>query len=61
MSFKTAQDAFESALQVSEATENSLMEFLLTGLIELTRATKADMSTVKSKLETIEHNIRQIR
>lgn len=61
MSFKTAQDAFESALQISEVTENSLMEFLLTGLIELTRATKADMGAIKSKLETIEHSIRQIR
>jgi hypothetical protein len=42
MSIKTlkAQRNFEKALEIAEKTDNSLMEFMLAGLIDLTKVLK---------------------
>lgn len=53
MTFKTAQDSFESAQKIAESTGNSAMEHLSAGLIDLTRSLKTDLARIKTMLDSV--------
>ena len=46
MSFRKAKDNFEQALKIAEKKGDSQMEFLLEGLLELTKALRSMSGTI---------------
>jgi len=61
MSFKTATDNFESALQIAESLDDSFKENLAQGLIELTKAIKLELRNADSKVEALSSKINSLR
>ena len=61
MSFKTATDNFESALQIAESLDDSFKEHLSQGLIELTKAIKLELRNADSKVEALSSKINSLR
>jgi hypothetical protein len=61
MTFKTAQESFESALKIAESGGDSAMEHLSTGLIDLTRAIKADLARIKTELVSLKSKVNSLR
>lgn len=60
MTFKTAQEAFENALQIAERTEDSAAEYLAAGLLDLTKAIKSELAMIKRKADDIESKVRRL-
>lgn len=50
MSFKTAQESFESA---QESAHDPAIEAIAAGLVDLTKAIKAELARLKSATESI--------
>jgi hypothetical protein len=61
MTFKTSRNAFESALQIAEAREDSAMEFLASGLALLAKALQAEAASTARRLSDIEAKINRLR
>lgn len=60
MTFKTAREAFETVLQIAESSDDSTMEHLAIGLIELTKALSSDATATKSKLDAIASKVSRL-
>ena len=61
MKLKSARDSLETALHFAETEPNPIMEHLIDGLIDMTKAIEKEASEVMSKLNSIESRINQIR
>lgn len=58
MTFKTAQESFETALQIAEETGDSSGEHIAAGLIDLTKAIKTELARLKADVDTVKNKIR---
>ena len=58
MTFKTAQESFETALEIAETTGDSAAEHIAAGLIDLTKAVKADLARLKTEVDNVKNKIR---
>ena len=61
MSFKTAQDAFESAQQIADANNDSAAAQIAVGMVELTKAIRAEMRSIGQKVDSVESKVRNLR
>lgn len=61
MTFKTAQESFESALKIAETSGDAALEHLSAGLIDLTRAIKADLARIKTELDSVKSKVNSLR
>lgn len=61
MSFKTAQDAFETALHFADTDNNPALQHLIEGMIDLTKALKMNANTNETHLRAIESKINSMR
>lgn len=61
MTFKTAQDAFEEAQQVAEGNNNAALALIASGLIDLTKAIKAEFRDIEQKVNAVESKVRNLR
>jgi len=58
MSFKTAQEHFETAQEVAESTGDTASESIAAGLIDLTKAIKLDIARLKTELASIKSKVK---
>ena len=59
--FQNAQENLETALQIAENTNDSASEHLVAGLIELTKALRAELQGIKAELHTVKEAVRRLR
>jgi len=61
MTFKTAQESFETALHFAQTDSNPATEHVAAGLLELTKAIEAELVRMKTEMDSIEKKINQPR
>jgi hypothetical protein len=57
MSFHAAKNAFSALQEITEMEDNSAMEQLATGLLELTKALQSEISDLKSEITSLRSRI----
>ena len=61
MSFKTAKEHFEQALQIATAQDDqSLQEYLLEGLLQMNKAMQGEFKDIDNRLKTLEQLVRRL-
>lgn len=61
MTLKTAIDSFEQAIQVAESENNSALEFIAHGLLDLTKSLRTELNDIKHKIDGVESKVRPLR
>jgi formiminotetrahydrofolate cyclodeaminase len=61
MSFTTAREAFETAQQIAEASNNSALEHIAAGLVDLSRAIQQELRNIKSDIEQTKSRVNSLR
>lgn len=57
MSFHAAKNAFSALQEITEVEDNSAMEHLATGLLELTKALQSEISDLKSEITSLRSRV----
>lgn len=61
MSFREAKENFERALAIAQAREDkSLEEFMLEGMLQLSKAMNSEFKDIESRLRTLEQLVRRL-
>jgi hypothetical protein len=60
MTLKTAIESFEQAVQVAESQNDSALEFIAHGLLDLTKALRTELNDIKRKVESVENKVRSL-
>lgn len=60
MSFRKAKQHFEQALANAQISESkAIEEFLLEGLLEMNKALDSELTSIESRLKTVEQLVRR--
>lgn len=60
MTIKTAIESFEQAAQVAEEGNDSALEFIALGLVDLAKSLRTDLNEIKSKIGAVESKVRSL-
>lgn len=61
MTIKTAIESFEQAAQEARSRDDSTMEFIALGLIDLAKSLRNELNDIKRKIDAVESKVRSIR
>ena len=60
MTLKTAIESFEQAIQVAESQNESALEFIAHGLLDLTKSLRTELNDIKNKISAVEIKVRSL-